>query len=105
MQELVRTGAWEVDNYTITSEISKPHCINPNLHKYLYRNFAFWNNTITKHRTANSSCVELGIIAMHKSKRYMDFKRKHDKRDDTISVDINNKKLHDKKLVRQESGK
>lgn len=103
LQEFIQTDAWEAEKSLIEQTHGSSQQVARALRKRLYRNFAFWNGTMTKPPTKHPTCVEVGIRSLHPSKLYIGYKRKQDDVDNT-AVDINNNKVSGAKWVRDEGG-
>ena len=103
MEEFIQTDAWEAEKSLIQSNPGSHQHIARALCKRLYRNFAIWNDTMTRPPTKHPNCVEFGICSLHPSKLYIGYKRKQDDVDNT-AVDINNNKVSGATWVRDENG-
>ena len=68
MEEFVQTDAWEAEKSLIERNPGSRQHIVRALRKCLYRNFAMWNDTMTKPPTKHPTCVEFGIRSLHPSK-------------------------------------
>ena len=103
-EEFIDTETWEADRDLIISKLGADNDCNRALQKYLFRNFAIWNGTMTRPPTPHPQCVLKGVRLLFSSRYYMGYKPTRDDPDNT-AVNIDGDKAHGAKWIRTEDGK